>query len=47
MTGPAHKPFAFDTVFDDLGAVAYRRCRSGLRTPDEVEQIRAAAFAER
>lgn len=47
MTHPAHKPFAFDTVFDDLGAVAYRPpVQKRSWTPDEVEQIRAAAFAE-
>jgi flagellar assembly protein FliH len=47
MAGPVHKPFGFDTVFDDLGAVAYRPpVQKRSWTPDEVEQIRAAAFAE-
>lgn len=47
MTEPAHKPFAFDTVFDEAGAVAYQAPpRKRLFTSDEVEQIRAAAFAE-
>lgn len=47
MTQPAHKLFGFDTVFDDAGAVTYQApTRKRLFTPDEVEQIRAAAFAE-
>lgn len=47
MTQPAHKPFGFDTVFDDAGAVSYQApARKRLFTPEEVEQIRAAAFAE-
>jgi len=26
MTGSAHKPFGFDTVFDDAGSVAITDC---------------------
>lgn len=47
MSGPAHTPFAFDTVFDDVGAVAFQPAvRKRSWTSDEVEQIRAAAHAE-
>lgn len=47
MAGPVHKPFAFDTVFDDAGAVAFQPvARKRSWTSEEVEQIRAAAFAE-
>lgn len=47
MAGPVHKPFGFDTVFDDAGAVAYQpQPRKRSWSPDEVEEIRAAAFAE-
>ncbi|MDP1736886.1 MAG: flagellar assembly protein FliH [Caulobacter sp.] len=47
MAGPAHTPFGFDTVFDDAGSVAFQPPpRKRAWTPDEVEQIRAAAFAE-
>lgn len=47
MTGSAHKPFGFDTVFDDAGSVAFQPTpRKRSWTSDEVEQIRAGAFAE-
>ena len=43
----AHRPFGFDTVFDDAGAVAYAPPpRKRLFTPEEVEQARAAAYAD-
>jgi flagellar assembly protein FliH len=44
---PPHKLFGFDTVFDDVGAVAYSPPRQKrVFTPEEVEVIRAEAFAE-
>jgi len=47
MAGPVHQPFGFDTVFDDVGAVAYQPPqRKHSFTPDEVEAIRVSAFAE-
>lgn len=47
MTGPAHTPFGFDTVFDDAGSVAFQPVpRKRSWTSEEVEQIRAVAFAE-
>jgi flagellar assembly protein FliH len=47
MTGPAPQKFAFDTVFDDAGAVAFAPVRAKRSyTPDEVEQIRRDAFSE-
>ena len=46
MTPPLKK-FAFDTVFDDLGAIAHQSPRpKRTYTPEEVEAIRAAAYAE-
>lgn len=46
MTSAA-RPFNFDTVFDGAGEVAYAPPRpKRMFTPDEVEQIRAAAYAE-
>ena len=45
MTG--HRPFTFDTEFDDAGAVAYQPPRQKRSfTPEEVETIRAAAYAD-
>ncbi len=45
MTG--HRLFQFDTEFDDAGAVAYQPPRvKRSYTPEEVEQIRAASYAE-
>lgn len=47
MTQPVHKPFSFDTVFDDVGDVAYAPPRPKRSfTPEEVEDIRAEARAE-
>ncbi|MBI1405325.1 MAG: flagellar assembly protein FliH [Caulobacter sp.] len=47
MTGAPHKPFSFDTVFDDVGDVAYAPPRQKRSyTPEEVEEIRAEARAE-
>jgi flagellar assembly protein FliH len=47
MTGAAPQKFAFDTVFDDAGAVAFAPVRAKRSyTPEEVEQIRRDAFAE-
>jgi flagellar assembly protein FliH len=47
MTQPTRQLFGFDTVFDDAGAVAYQAPqRKKSWTPEEVEQIRQAAFAE-
>ena len=47
MSGAAPQKFAFDTVFDDAGAVAYAPVRAKRSyTPEEVEQIRQGAFAE-
>ena len=47
MTGPSHRPFAFDTEFDEVGAIAFQPPpRRTSYTAAEVEQIRAAAFAE-
>ncbi len=44
---PAHRPFVFDTVFDDDGAVAYSAPRAKRSfTPEEVEAARAEAYAE-
>ena len=43
----AHQRFAFDTVFDGAGAIAQpSRLPKRLFAADEVEQIRAGAFAE-
>lgn len=47
MTGTPHKLFAFDTVFDDVGGVAYSPpVRRKSFTLEEVEQARMAGFAE-
>lgn len=47
MAGPVHTPFAFDTVFDDAGSVAFQPPpRKRAWNSNDVEQIRAAAFAE-
>lgn len=47
MTSQTPTRFGFDTVFDDGGAVAYQpERRKRAWTPDEVEKVRAAAFAE-
>lgn len=47
MTGQTPIRFGFDTVFDDAGSVAYQPvARKRSWTSDEVEQIRAVAFAE-
>ncbi|WP_269716009.1 flagellar assembly protein FliH [Caulobacter sp. NIBR2454] len=43
---PVHRKFAFDTVFDSVGAVAYSPPKPKLYTEEEVAEIRAAAFAE-
>ncbi|MDB5470689.1 MAG: flagellar assembly protein FliH [Caulobacter sp.] len=41
------RPFTFDTEFDDAGAVAYQPPRAKRSfTPEEVEAVRAAAYAE-
>ena len=46
MTSP-HRKFTFDTVFDNDGAVSYAATRPKRAfSPDEVEQVRARAFAE-
>ena len=42
-----HKPFAFDTVFDDEGGVASQPVRvKRTYTPEEVEMERAKAFSD-
>ena len=42
-----HRKFTFDTVFDGDGAVAYASVRPKRAfSPDEVEQVRAQAFAD-
>ena len=47
MAGSAPQKFAFDTVFDDAGAIASAPVRAKRSyTPEEVEQIRQGAFAE-
>ena len=51
MTAPyassGYRPFTFDTEFDDAGAVAYQPPRAKRSfTPEEVEAIRAASYAE-
>jgi flagellar assembly protein FliH len=47
MTTTPHRKFGFDTVFDQAGHVAYAPPQPKRSfTPDEVEQIRKAAFAE-
>src|SRR5687768_11622676 len=51
MTSPPssspHRPFQFDTEFDDAGAIAYQPPRAKRTfTPEELEEARAAAYAE-
>jgi flagellar assembly protein FliH len=47
MSGAPPQKFAFDTVFDDAGAIAFAPVRAKRSyTPEEVEQIRQGAFAE-
>ncbi|HKR90355.1 MAG TPA: flagellar assembly protein FliH [Phenylobacterium sp.] len=47
MTGSPHQKFDFDTEFDAAGEVAYVAPRPKRSfTPEEVEQIRAQAYAE-
>lgn len=47
MTQTPHRLFAFDTVFDDAGAIAYAPPRpKRLFTPEEVEEIRKTAWQE-
>ena len=47
MTQSAHRPFAFDTVFDDAGAIAYQPpVRRKHYTAEEVEAARAEGFAD-
>lgn len=47
MSGSSHTRFGFDTVFDDAGAVAFQPPpRRRVWTAEEIEQIRATAFAE-
>lgn len=47
MTDIPHKRFAFDTVFDDRGGVAYQAPKVKRSfTPEEVEAAKAEAFAQ-
>ncbi|ATQ41846.1 flagellar assembly protein FliH [Caulobacter mirabilis] len=47
MTGSTPRPFAFDTVFDDAGSIAYQPpARKRHYTAEEIEQARAAGYAE-
>ena len=47
MTGSAPRPFAFDTVFDDAGSIAYQPpVRRKHYSAEEVEAARVAGFAE-
>lgn len=47
MTDIPHRKFAFDTVFDDNGGVAYAPPRvKKAFTPEEVEAAKAQAYAE-
>lgn len=47
MTDIPHRKFAFDTVFDDNGGVAYAPPRAKKTfTPEEVEAAKAQAYAE-
>jgi flagellar assembly protein FliH len=47
MTDIPHRKFAFDTVFDDHGGVAYTAPRVKKSfTPEEVEAAKAQAYAE-
>ncbi|RYF98020.1 MAG: flagellar assembly protein FliH, partial [Caulobacteraceae bacterium] len=47
MTSSAPRKFMFETEFDDAGAISWQAPRPKLTyTPEEVEQIRAQAYAE-
>lgn len=47
MSNGTYQRFAFDTVFDDRGGVAYEAPKVKKSfTPEEVEAVRAEAFAE-
>lgn len=47
MTSAAPRPFAFDTVFDDAGSIAYQApVRRKHYSAEEVEAARAMGFAE-
>jgi len=47
VTDTPHKRFAFDTVFDDRGGVAYSAPKVKRSfTPEELEDARAEAYAE-
>jgi flagellar assembly protein FliH len=47
MSASAPRPFAFDTVFDDAGSIAYQPpARRKHYTAEEVEAARAAGYAE-
>ena len=47
MTHTPHRLFAFDTVFDEAGDIAYAPPRpKRLFTPEEVEQVRMTAYQE-
>jgi flagellar assembly protein FliH len=46
MTGAAPRKFDFDTVFDDGGGVYQPPRAKRSFTPEEVEAVRAAAYAE-
>lgn len=47
MTHTPHRLFAFDTVFDEAGDIAYAPPRpKRLFTPEEVEQVRRTAYQE-
>lgn len=47
MAGMPHTRFGFDTVFDDGGSIAFQPTpKKRSFSPEEVEQIRAAAFDE-
>lgn len=47
MTSSAPRPFAFDTVFDDAGAIAYQPpVRRKHFSAEEVEAARAAGYAD-
>lgn len=46
MTAPVLQKYAFDTVFDEAGAVAFQPLRAKRSyTPEEVEDIRRDAYA--
>lgn len=47
MTASAPRPFAFDTVFDDAGSIAYQPpVRRKHYSAEEVEAARSAGYAE-